>query len=264
MKGTDGHVTTSNNNGLIEIVVPQRFHQLMSAEFSLGELPEDDDPTTGMLWAVHAATPDEDGARPVALTNAQVDELYALAARLDTAENVGDPADREAVEQVMAAIERADRARTLLLPRGLPDTVALCQLARAEDGRQPLPVTKDNDHLPDGTVVLGDRFGHPGRWQRAGDWWEPVSLDRGALMVFAISAVGERDIVVHNGNFFHVTEVAEPSYPTALGMVWRGSWWNARQGVWGTPTTWHITPANPHFPQVLSPEDREQRGWTDL
>lgn len=92
-----------------------------------------------------------------------------------------------------------------------------------------------------------------------------MTTTRAQAITDTIIVVGGGEVVACGPNFFHVTDVREPSHPAAPGMVWHGSWWKAADGVWGEPTIWHITPDNcPHVPQILTAEDRAKCGWSDL
>lgn len=49
-------------------------------------------------------------------------------------------------------------------------------LPRADDGREPFPVTHAQLDAPDGAVIEGGSLGYPGWWQRHDDQWVPVAV----------------------------------------------------------------------------------------
>jgi hypothetical protein len=81
----------------------------------------------------------------------------------------------------------------------------------------------------------------------------------------AIVSVNPGDIVQIGltSNYFHVTDVREPTHPAAPGLVWHGSYFRWSERRWGEPTIIHMHEGKP-MPFVIDQATREMFGWGDL
>ncbi|MEU6643409.1 hypothetical protein ABZ863_12760 [Saccharomonospora sp. NPDC046836] len=71
------------------------------------------------------------------------------------------------------------------------------------------------------------------------------------------------DIALIGSSYFHITGVADPTYPAAGGVVWHGYWWRSDHGHWGEPTVFHMHEGKP-VPQLLTAAERQACGWGEL
>jgi hypothetical protein len=83
-------------------------------------------------------------------------------------------------------------------------------------------------------------------------------------MIEILLTVAPGDIVLIDTNYFYVAEVREPTHPAPTpGVVWVGRWWRTDLRKWGMPTALHMHEGKT-VPHLLTPADREARGWGEL